>query len=237
MVRNEAIVLFSGGQDSTTCLAWSLDKFEQVSTVGFQYGQRHAVELSCRKEILNAIRKEYPSWNQKLKEDRVINLDFIKDLGANALTEENEIKTGEKGLPTTFVPGRNIFFLSASAAIAYQQSVNHIVGGMCETDFSGYPDCRNKTIESLQETLSLGMDAHFEMHTPLMWLNKAQTWAMAKEFGGDKLVDLIIQHTHTCYLGERDTLHAWGYGCGRCPACLLRAKGYQEFIEGENNEL
>ena len=236
MNKCEAIVLFSGGQDSTTCLGWSLEKFESVRTLGFRYGQRHSIELDCRQKILDTIKVHYPRWKEKLKEDIVIDLDFIPSLGANALTEESAIKMNSRGLPTTFVPGRNIFFLSVGGALAYRQNIVNIVGGMCETDFSGYPDCRDETIKSLEKTLTLGMNWQLQIHTPLMWLDKGQIWHLARTLGGDKFVDLIVEQTHTCYRGKREKLHEWGYGCSDCPACELRSVGYREFKKQKNRE-
>jgi 7-cyano-7-deazaguanine synthase len=220
-----ALVLFSGGQDSTTCLAWALDRFENVETVGFAYGQRHAVELDARPLILEKLRG-FPKWADRLGADHLLPLDVLKQIGGTALTDDRKIEMGRNGLPTTFVPGRNILFLTAAAALAYRRDCRHLVGGMCETDFSGYPDCRNDTIEATERALSLGMDIDFTIHTPLMWIDKAATWKLAEDLGGKPLIDLIIEDTVTCYQGDRAHKHAWGYGCGTCPACDLRAKGY-----------
>ena len=228
-MREQALVLFSGGQDSTTCLAWALANFARVETVGFRYGQRHAVELDCRPVVLAELRRRFPAWGRKLGEDHVLDLGVIASLGATAMTEDIEIKMTESGLPNTFVPGRNLLFFTAAAALAYRRGIRTLVGGMCETDFSGYPDCRDDTLKALQVALGLGMDTRFTLETPLMWLTKAQTWAMAKELGGEALLKLIIEQTHTCYLGNRETKHAWGYGCGSCPACELRRTGYLKF--------
>ncbi len=231
--NQRALVLFSGGQDSATCLAWALDRFAYVETIGFDYGQRHAVELECREDVLGHLRKAFPDWGAKLGKDHMLPLPFIQELGDTAMTKDMEIEFAESGLPNTFVPGRNIFFLTAAAVLAYRRSLKHIVGGMCETDYSGYPDCRDDTLKSLQATLNLGLEARLVLHTPLMWIDKAQTWAMAQEFGGDALVDIIRKETHTCYLGDRSQLHDWGYGCGTCPACKLRKSGYEKFIGNE----
>ena len=225
MNDQKALVLFSGGQDSTTCLAWALDRFENVETVGFAYGQRHAVELDARPLILEKLRG-FPKWTDRLGTDHLLPLDVLKQIGGTALTDDRKIEMGRNGLPTTFVPGRNILFLTAAAALAYRRDCRHLVGGMCETDFSGYPDCRNGTIKATERALSLGMDVEFTIHTPLMWIDKAATWKLAEDLGGKPLIDLIIEDTVTCYQGDRAHKHAWGYGCGTCPACDLRAKGY-----------
>lgn len=224
-----ALVLFSGGQDSTACLAWALDRFDAVETIGFDYGQRHRVELDCRPAILAAIRAAFPAWAGKLGGDHVIDLGVLGQLSDTALTKEAEIAMGADGLPNTFVPGRNLIFLTMAAAMAYRRGARHIVGGMCETDYSGYPDCRDDTIKAMQVALTLGMDRRFVLHTPLMWIDKAETWTMAEELGGPPLTALIVEETHTCYLGDRKTRHDWGYGCGTCPACELRAAGYEKF--------
>jgi 7-cyano-7-deazaguanine synthase len=225
MNDQKALVLFSGGQDSTTCLAWALDRFAAVETVGFAYGQRHAVELEARPLILEKLGR-FPKWADRLGADHLLPLDVLKQIGGTALTEDRKIEMGKNGLPTTFVPGRNILFLTAAAALAYRRDCRHLVGGMCETDFSGYPDCRNDTIKATERALSLGMDVEFTIHTPLMWIDKAATWKLAEELGGQTLIELIIDDTVTCYQGDRTHKHAWGYGCGTCPACDLRAKGY-----------
>jgi len=225
-----ALVLLSGGQDSTTCLAWTLERFGRVETVGFIYGQRHAAEMEARPRILSALRTQFPLWADKLGEDHVLSLDVLKEIGGTALTTAAKIEMGARGFPTTFVPGRNVLFLTAAAALAYRRNCRDIVGGMCETDYSGYPDCRNDTIKAVERTLNLGMDTQFTIHTPLMFIDKAATWKLAKQLGGETLIDLIIEETVTCYLGDRKRRHAWGYGCGRCPACELRAKGYERYI-------
>jgi 7-cyano-7-deazaguanine synthase len=229
MATNTAIVLFSGGQDSTTCLAWALDRFASVETVGFDYGQRHVAELAARPRILAAIRELFPDWREKLGEDHLLDLNILKAIGGSALTDEMKIEMGASGMPNTFVPGRNVLFLTAAAALAYRRGARHLVGGMCETDFSGYPDCRDETIKAVGRALDLGMDTHFNLHTPLMRLDKAATWALAQRLGGQALVDLIIEDSVTCYEGDREHRHVWGYGCAVCPACELRARGYEHF--------
>ena len=226
---NKALVLFSGGQDSTTCLAWALSRFEHVETIGFDYRQRHRVELDCRVGILESLKTAFPDWAHRLGEDRIIDLGMIRDIGESALTDDIAIEMQANGLPNSFVPGRNILFLTVAGAIAYRRGIKHLVGGMCETDFSGYPDCRDDTLKALQATLNLGMASRLVIDTPLMWLDKAATWRLARELGGDVLVDLIRSETHTCYLGDREHSHAWGYGCGQCPACDLRKTGYEKF--------
>ena len=227
---HKALVLFSGGQDSTTCLAWALNRYQAVYTIGFDYGQRNAVELECRAKI----RERLPGladWKGTLEADRLVPLDFLPALGDSALTSDRPIEVGESGLPTTFVPGRNLIFLTVAAALAHQLGIQHIVGGMCETDFSGYPDCRDEAIRNLQSTLNVGMDSRFEIETPLMWKDKADTWQLADYLGGEPLVDLIRRETHTCYEGDRTTEYEWGWGCGVCPACELRRNGYVAFRE------
>ena len=224
-----ALVLLSGGQDSTTCLAWALERYSQVETIGFDYGQRHVVELDCRSRIIGEIRRAFPRWADKLGEDHVVDLGIVGRISDTALTRESEIAMGENGLPTTFVPGRNLLFFTVAAALAYRRGIKVLVGGMCETDYSGYPDCRDDTLKALQVTLTLGMDRRFVIETPLMWLDKAATWRMAEALGGAPLVELILEHTHSCYRGERARRHAWGYGCGACPACELRARGFAAY--------
>ena len=227
-----ALVLLSGGQDSTTCLAWALERFDEVETVGFSYGQRHAVELDCRKAVLLRLKEAYPRWQEKLGDDHLVDLGVIRELGATAMTHDIGIRMQQSGLPNTFVPGRNLLFFTAAAAIAYRRDIRTLVGGMCETDYSGYPDCRDDTLKALQVALGLGMDRRFTIETPLMWLDKAATWALAERLGGKALVGLIVEHTHSCYLGERTRRHDWGYGCGACPACDLRRKGFQAYVKG-----
>jgi len=225
-----ALVLFSGGQDSTTCLAWALSRFAHVETIGFDYRQRHAVELECRGPIRAALKAKLPELARGLGEEHTIDLGVLGEISETALTRDVEITMLADGLPSTFIPGRNILFLTFAACIAYRRGLEHIVGGMCETDFSGYPDCRDDAIKSLQATLNLGMAGRFVLHTPLMWLDKRETWALAETLGGRALVDLILERTHSCYVGEREERHTWGYGCGRCPACALRAAGFERYI-------
>jgi len=227
--RGSALVLFSGGQDSATCLAWALDRFPLVETVGFDYGQRHIVELACRGTFLNALRERYPKWSRRLGDDHVLDLGLIRTLGDSALTGDSEIAMAASGLPTTFVPGRNILFLTVAATLAYRRGLRVLVGGMCETDYSGYPDCRDDTLKALQVALNLGMNKRFVIETPLMWLDKAATWKLAAALAGPGFVELIVEHTHSCYIGDRANRHSWGYGCGNCPACQLRAKGHAAY--------
>ncbi len=230
MTRDEgALVLLSGGQDSAVCLGWALERFEVVETVGFDYGQRHRVELVCRGRVREGIASLNSCWAERLGEDHTLVLDALRDVSDTALTREVAIKIGDNGLPNTFVPGRNIVFLTFAAALAYRRGLRHIVGGMCETDYSGYPDCRDDTIKALQVALNLGMESRFVLHTPLMWIDKAQTWRLARNLGGDRFIDLVVDETHTCYLGDRNRRHEWGYGCGECPACRLRADGFQRY--------
>jgi 7-cyano-7-deazaguanine synthase len=224
-----ALVLFSGGQDSTTCLAWALDRFARVETLGFDYGQRHAIELDCRAHLLTGIGALRADWAAKLGDSHTLKVATLADISDTALTRDVAIAMGADGLPNTFVPGRNLVFLTYAAALAYRRGILHIVGGMCETDYSGYPDCRDETIRALNVALNLGMAKPFALHTPLMWLDKAATWRLANSLGGAGLVDLIRDQSHTCYLGERGARHDWGYGCGECPACVLRAKGWREY--------
>ena len=224
-----ALVLFSGGQDSTVCLAWALERFARVETIGFDYGQRHRVELECRASIRAGLGRISPDWAARLGGDHTLSLDLFKHIGGTALTDDVKIEMGANGLPTTFVPGRNLVFFTAAAAVAYRRGMTVLVGGMCETDFSGYPDCRDDTLKAMQVALTLGMDKRFVIETPLMWIDKAATWRLAEELGGAPLVELIKEHTHTCYTGERTARHAWGYGCGSCPACKLRARGYAQY--------
>ena len=224
-MTEHALVLLSGGQDSTTCLAWALDRFDKVETIGFDYAQRHRVELDCREIILSQIESDFPQWSGRLGEDHMIDARILAQVSHSALTHALEIKM-ERGLPNTFVPGRNLLFFTLASAIAYRRGIKHLVGGMCETDYSGYPDCRDDTLKALQVTLNLGMDARFVIHTPLMCLSKKNTWRLADHLGGQQLVDLIIAATHTCYHGDREHKHDWGWGCGDCPACDIRAKGW-----------
>jgi len=232
MQSKGALVLFSGGQDSTTCVAWALSHYAKVETIGFDYGQRHAIELSVRPALLQQLHGLSPDWAARLGEDHMIDLSLLSRISDTALTRNVEIAMQDNGLPNTFVPGRNLLFMTVAAALAYRRGLDVLVGGMCETDYSGYPDCRHDTMQSLQETLNLGMASHFTVETPLMWLDKADTWRLAEQLGGAPLVELIRTGTHTCYLGERGELHDWGYGCGACPACELRARGYLKYRQG-----
>ncbi|MFD1332149.1 7-cyano-7-deazaguanine synthase QueC [Methylopila musalis] len=227
-----ALVLFSGGQDSATCLAWALDRFARVETLGFDYGQRHRIELDRRAMLRAGLADQNPTWAERLGEDHTLSLPVLGELSETALTRDVAIETEAGGLPNTFVPGRNLVFLTFAAALAWRRGLRRIVGGMCETDFSGYPDCRDDTIKALQVALNLGMERRFVLETPLMWLDKAETWGLAESLGGAPLVDLIVEESHTCYLGERGRRHAWGYGCGACPACELRARGWFAYRAG-----
>jgi len=229
VTRDGALVLFSGGQDSATCLAWALDRFPRVETIGFDYGQRHRVELDCRAGFRTALEAGFPAWAARLGPDHTLTLDALAAVSDTALTSETAIAMGADGLPNTFVPGRNIVFLTFAAALAYRRGLRHVVGGMCETDYSGYPDCRDDTIKALQVALNLGMARRFVLETPLMWIDKAATWSLAETLGGHALIALIVEQTHTCYLGDRSHRHDWGYGCGTCPACELRAAGWRRF--------
>jgi 7-cyano-7-deazaguanine synthase len=225
-----AIVLFSGGQDSTTCLAWALEQFAHVETVGFDYGQRHRIELEVRPRVIGALKEAFPAWAVKLGEDHIVDLAALGRVSDTALTREVGIVMTQNGLPSTFVPGRNLMFLTFAAAIAYRRGAKHIVTGVCETDYSGYPDCRDDTVKAMQIALNLGMETRFVIHTPLMWINKAATWGIAEDLGGESLIRLINEETHTCYLGDRESLHPWGRGCGSCPACELRADGWRRYM-------
>ena len=236
-MHTTALVLFSGGQDSTTCLAQALSKYQRVETIAFDYRQRHRVELDARLHVLTEIRRQFPQWAGKLGEDHLLDLAVLGEVSDTSLTRDTAFKMEQSGLPNTFVPGRNLLFLTLAAAVAYRRDLQVMVTGVCETDFSGYPDCRDDTMKAMQLALSLGMDKRFLIDTPLMWIDKAATWALAHELGeksglpngGEVLVNLIVEHTHTCYLGDREHRHAWGYGCGACPACELRARGYERF--------
>jgi 7-cyano-7-deazaguanine synthase len=225
-----ALVLFSGGQDSTTCLAWALERFDRVETIGFAYGQRHLIEMACRDGLRTGLGDLDAGWRSRLGEDHVLDLGVLGEISQTSLTRDVAFAMGEEGLPNTFVPGRNLVFLTFAAALAYRRGIRHIVTGVCETDYSGYPDCRDDTIKALQVVLNLGMERRFVLHTPLMWIDKAATWVLAGELGGAALVNLIIEKSHSCYLGSRETLHDWGFGCGACPACDLRAAGYRKFL-------
>jgi 7-cyano-7-deazaguanine synthase len=228
--NDKALVLFSGGQDSTVCLAWALERYGCVETVGFDYGQRHVVELEVRKGLRESLTTMRPQWAARLGEDHIVKLDALAAISDTALTRETAIEIAADGLPTTFVPGRNLIFFCFAGALAYRRGARHIVAGMCETDYSGYPDCRDDTVKAMQVALSLGLDKRIVLHTPLMWIDKADTFAMAEQIGGKALLDLVVEDTHSCYLGDRTRRHDWGYGCGGCPACTLRAQGYAKFI-------
>ncbi len=227
-----ALVLFSGGQDSTACLAWALERYALVETVGFDYGQRHRIELECRLTVRQQITEHFPRWAARLGPDHLLDLALLGRLSDSALTAERAIELAANGLPNTFVPGRNLLFLAFAATLAYRRSASVLVGGMCETDYSGYPDCRDNSLKAMQVALSLGLDAPMVVETPLMWLSKAQTWALSAALGGPALTELIVEHTHTCYLGQRGLRHPWGHGCGTCPACLLRAAGHSAWLAG-----
>ena len=228
-MADSALVLFSGGQDSTVCLAWALEQFERVETVGFRYGQRHAVEMEVRPGIRAGMAALDPRWKARLGEDHVLDLPALAAISDTALTRAVTIEIADSGLPTTFVPGRNILFLSYAAALGYRRGIADLVGGMCETDYSGYPDCRESTIRALAAALTLGLDRPVAVHTPLMQLDKAETFDLALEIGGESFLNLVVEETHSCYLGDRGRRHDWGYGCGACPACELRARGYEKF--------
>ena len=231
-MHSTALVLFSGGQDSTTCLAHALARYERVETLGFDYGQRHSVELQARTAVLARLRERFPAWAPRLGEDHVLTLDVLRQIGGSSLTEEMAFAMQADGLPNTFVPGRNLVFLTLAGALAYRRGLQVIVAGVCETDFSGYPDCRDDTMKAMQLALNLGLAQRLRIETPLMWIDKAATWRMAEALGGAALVDLIVEETHTCYEGERGARHDWGYGCGTCPACVLRARGWEGYRAG-----
>ena len=227
--ENGALVLFSGGQDSTTCLAWALERYPRVETIGFDYRQRHSVELALRPDLLARLRADFPAWASRLGDDHLIDLAVLGEVSDTALTRDTALAMEASGLPNTFVPGRNLVFMSFAGALAYRRGLKHLVTGVCETDFSGYPDCRDDTMKAMQLALNLGMESRFVVQTPLMWIDKAATWALAQQLGGDALVELVRTETHTCYLGQRETLHEWGYGCGACPACALRSEGFAKW--------
>lgn len=225
-----ALVLFSGGQDSTVCLAWALERFDRVETVGFDYGQRHAVELTVRATVRDQLVALKPDYAARLGEDHLVKVDALAAISETALTRDMAIEMADNGLPTTFVPGRNLLFLVLAGAIGYRRNLTHLVGGMCETDYSGYPDCRDATMKAMQSALGLGLDRPMTVETPLMFIDKAGTFALAEQIGGERLLRLTVDETHSCYLGDRSHRHDWGYGCGSCPACELRAKGYEQFL-------
>ena len=228
-----ALVLFSGGQDSTTCLAWALDRFERVETLGFDYGQRHRIELDARPRILTALRERFPAWAERLGEDHLLDLGVLGRVSETSLTRDVAFAMDANGLPNSFVPGRNLIFLSFAAALAYRRGLRHLVTGVCETDYSGYPDCRDDTLKAMQVALNLGMESRLVIETPLMWVDKAETWRMAEALGGSALVDIVRELSHSCYEGDRETRHDWGHGCGRCPACALRARGHAAYREAK----
>jgi len=232
--NDTALVLFSGDQDSTVCLAWALTRFARVESVGFDYGQRHAVELTLRPRIRERIAALNLDWQARLGDDHMVKLDALAAISDSALTRETAIEIADNGLPTTFVPGRNLIFFSFAGALAYRRGARHLVAGMCETDYSSYPDCRDDTVKAMQVALTLGLDKRLAIHTPLMWIDKADTFAMAEQLGGQPLLDLIVEETHSCYLGDRTRCHDWGYGCGACPACQLRAQGFAKFRSRQN---
>jgi len=231
ITEKSALILFSGGQDSTTCLAWALENFEHIETIGFNYGQKHIIEMDCRDKVIDSIKKVFPKWANKLGADHVLDLSLLGQISDTALTKDKAIEFEKSGLPNTFVPGRNLLFFTFAATVAYRRGISRLVGGMCETDYSGYPDCRDNTLKSLQVSLSLGIDTPMIVETPLMWLDKCQTWKLAFDLGGKNLIDLIKNETHTCYKGERSKLHDWGYGCEACPACDLRKNGFNQYSD------
>ena len=232
MVNEAALVLFSGGQDSTTCLAWALERFDRVETVAFDYRQRHRIELDQRLAVLAEMRRAFPRWASRLGDDHFIDMGVLGQISDTSLTREVAFSLETGGLPNSFVPGRNLLFFTFAAAVAWRRDIRNLVGGMCETDFSGYPDCRDDTIKALQVALNLGMNRSFELHTPLMWIDKADTWQLARSLGGEVLVEIVREHTHTCYMSERGPRHAWGHGCGECPSCALRKRGFEKWRDG-----
>ena len=232
MMGSNVLVLFSGGQDSATCLAWALECFDHVETIGFDYGQRHRVELECRAEILAALSEDFPRWSGRLGDDHMIDLTLLGEISDTALTREKAIEMQASGLPNTFVPGRNLLFFMTAAALAYRRGVRHLVGGMCETDYSGYPDCRDDALKALQVAINIGMDSRFVIETPLMWLDKAATWKLAQQLGGEPLVEMVRSKSLSCYNGDLNHEHAWGFGCNSCPACDLRKRGWEGFVAG-----
>jgi 7-cyano-7-deazaguanine synthase len=230
-INSSALVLFSGGQDSATCLAWALERYSRVETIGFNYGQRHSIELECRSKFINELNQAFPEWSRKLGEDHMLDLTLLGQISDTSLTKDKAIQMESSGLPNTFVPGRNLLFLTFAASIAYRRNLKFIIGGMCETDYSGYPDCRDDTIKALQVAISLGLETRIVLETPLMWIDKCATWELADKIGGQKLFDLIRDQTHTCYLGDRSKKHPWGFGCNNCPSCELRRVGFENFLK------
>jgi 7-cyano-7-deazaguanine synthase len=233
-INSSALVLFSGGQDSATCLAWALERYSRVETIGFNYGQRHSIELECRTKFINELTQAFPEWSTKLGQDHLLDLTLLGQISDTSLTQDKAIEMESSGLPNTFVPGRNLLFLTFAASIAYRRNIKFIIGGMCETDYSGYPDCRDDTIKALQVAISLGLDTRIVLETPLMWIDKSATWALAHNIGGQKLFNLICDQTHTCYLGDRSKKQTWGYGCNTCPSCELRRVGFENFINSKS---
>ena len=229
-MHTSALVLFSGGQDSATCLAHALTRYQRVETLAFDYGQRHRVELDQRLVVLGQLRRQFPDWAARMGDDHLLALPVLGQISEGSLTQEVAFQMERNGLPNSFVPGRNLLFLTLAAALAYRRGLQVLVTGVCETDFSGYPDCRDDSIKAMQVALNLGMDTRIRIETPLMWIDKAATWELAQQLGGKPLLDILVEHTHTCYLGERLQRHAWGYGCGSCPACALRARGYEKYL-------
>jgi 7-cyano-7-deazaguanine synthase len=233
-INSSALVLFSGGQDSATCLAWALERYSKVETIGFNYGQRHSIELECRSKFIDGLKLAFPQWSTKLGEDHMLDLTLLGQISDTSLTQDKAIEMQSSGLPNTFVPGRNLLFLTFAASIAYRRNLKFIIGGMCETDYSGYPDCRDDTIKALQVAISLGLDSRIVLETPLMWIDKSATWVLAQLLGGDSLIDLICNETHTCYLGDRSKKYQWGYGCNSCPSCELRRIGFENFLKNKS---
>ena len=231
--QEKALVMFSGGQDSATCLAWALNNFSSVETIGFDYGQKHSVELEIRKKFLANYKAVFPEYSEKIENDHLLDLSVLGEISETSLTSAIEYEMTEAGLPNTFVPGRNLMFFTLAASVAYRRGAKHLIGGMCETDYSGYPDCRDDTIKAMQVALNLGLDTRLVLHTPLMWMDKADTWNLAHRIGGSKLIKMMIEDTHTCYIGDRSSLKDWGYGCGECPACELRKKGWEKYTTGK----
>jgi 7-cyano-7-deazaguanine synthase len=228
-MTDSALVLFSGGQDSTTCLAWALSRYDRVETVGFTYGQRHLIEMECREPVRAGLAALVPAWQEKLGRDHLIDLGVLADVSVSALTADLPFGTRDDGLPSTFVPGRNLLFLTFAAVVAHQRNIKRLVTGVCETDYSGYPDCRDDTMKALQVALNLGMDARLAIETPLMWIDKAATWELAERLAGRPLLELIVEKTHSCYQGDRSQRHDWGFGCGACDACRLRSDGWRRY--------
>jgi 7-cyano-7-deazaguanine synthase len=228
---SRALILFSGGQDSATCLAWALERFESVETVGFDYGQRHAIELDCRPRLIASLRETFPRWSRRLGKDHLLDLKVLGSISDTALTSDQAIAFAEGGLPNTYVPGRNLLFLTLAAALGARRGIGDLVAGVGQVDYSGYPDCREEAIDAMEDALNIGMDSNYEIHTPLMHLDKTAIWQLADELGGEALVDIILEHSHSCYLGDRQMRHEWGYGCGTCPACALREAGYTGYME------